>query len=90
MDPIQAAWCLGPSWGNASPQQQSCAAEMAVCLLILADDAEIDEAGRIIVPRGRLGTQKDPARGALVTTLRRHEGATLYELLEDPCFARFR
>ncbi|MCP3770071.1 hypothetical protein [Streptomyces sp. MAR25Y5] len=90
VDPIQAAWWLGSSWDNASPQQQRYAAEVAVRLLILAGDAEVDEAGRITVPRGRLGTQKDPVRAALVTTLRRHKGATVYELLEDSRFARFR
>ncbi|GGQ70601.1 hypothetical protein GCM10010280_16450 [Streptomyces pilosus] len=90
VDPIQAAWWLGASWDGASPQQQRYAAEVAVRLLILAGDAEVDGAGRITVPRGRLGTQKDPVRAALVTILRRHEGATVYELLEDSRFARFR
>ncbi|MEU9201227.1 hypothetical protein [Streptomyces sp. NPDC048332] len=90
VDPIQAAWWLGASWDNASPQQQAHAAEAAVRLLILAGDAEVDEAGRITVPRGRLGTQKDPVRAALVTSVRRHEGATVYELLKDSRFARFR
>ncbi|WP_180219950.1 hypothetical protein [Streptomyces sp. UH6] len=90
VDPIRAAWWLGAPWDGASPQQQGYAAEVAVRLLILAGDAEVDEAGRITVPRGRLGTQKDPVRAALVTTLRRHKGATVYELLEDSRFARFR
>ncbi|MGW5641115.1 hypothetical protein, partial [Streptomyces sp. NPDC003832] len=90
LDPIRAAWWLGASWDDASPQQQRYVAEVAVRLLILAGDAAVDEAGRITVPRGRLGTQKDPVRAALVTTLRRHKGATLYELLNDSRFTRFR
>ncbi|WP_151770783.1 hypothetical protein [Streptomyces abyssomicinicus] len=90
VDPIQAAWWLGASWDGASPQQQGYAAQVAVRLLVLAGDAEVDETGRITVRRGRLGTQKDPVRAALVTTLRRHEGTTVYELLEDSRFARFR
>lgn len=90
VEPVQAAWWLGASWDGAPPQQQHYAAEVAVRLLILAGDAGIDEAGGITVPRGRLGTQKDPVRAALVTTLRRHQGATVHELLNDSRFTRFR
>ncbi|MFE4698404.1 hypothetical protein ACFRIC_15165 [Streptomyces sp. NPDC056738] len=90
VDPIQAAWWLGAAWEGASPQQQGYAAETAVSLLILAGDAEIDDDGRITVPPGRLGSQKDPVLAALVTLLRRNRGATVYELLNDPPFQRFR
>ncbi|MER6349172.1 hypothetical protein ACWC10_25990 [Streptomyces sp. NPDC001595] len=45
---------------------------------------------RRTVPRGRLGTQQNPALAALVTTVRRHKGATVRELLHDARFARFR
>ncbi|MER5600805.1 hypothetical protein [Streptomyces sp. NPDC002265] len=89
-DPIQAAWWLGGSWSSASPQQERYAAEVAVSLLILAEDAGIDSDGRITVPLGRLGRHGDPVLAALVTLLRLHEGATVYELLTDPRFERFR
>ncbi|MGW3917529.1 hypothetical protein ACWEBX_39585, partial [Streptomyces sp. NPDC005070] len=90
IDPIRAAWWLGAAWEGASPQQERYAAEVAVSLLVLAEDAEIDEDGRITVPLGRLGSQRDPVLAALVTLLRRNKGATLYELLNDPPFQRFR
>ncbi|MEV6197680.1 hypothetical protein AB0M19_35410 [Streptomyces sp. NPDC051920] len=90
VDPIQAAWWLGAAWEGASPQQENYAAEVAVSLLIVAGDAEIDQAGRITVPLGRLGSQRDPVLAALVTLLRRHKGATVNELLTDPVFQRFR
>ncbi|MFD5639503.1 hypothetical protein ACFWJM_35930 [Streptomyces sp. NPDC127077] len=90
VDPIQAAWWLGASWEGASPQQERYAAEVAVSLLIMGEDAEIDDDGRITVPLGRLGSQKDPVLAALVTLLRRHKGATVYELLNAPPFQRFR
>ncbi|MGX1545964.1 hypothetical protein [Streptomyces adustus] len=89
-DPIQAAWWLGGSWSSASPQQERYAAEVAVGLLVLAEDAGIDRDGRITVPLGRLGRHGDPVLAALVTLLRRHKGATVYELLTDPRFQRFR
>ncbi|MFJ5774337.1 hypothetical protein [Streptomyces sp. NPDC093094] len=90
VDPIQAAWWLGAPWDGASPQREDYAAQVAVSLLLLAGDADIDRDGRITVPRGRLGTQKDPVLAALVTLLRRHKGATVHELLTDPRFGRFR
>ncbi|MGW2826643.1 hypothetical protein ACWC24_37555 [Streptomyces sp. NPDC001443] len=89
-DPIRAAWWLGGSWDTAPPQQERYAAEVAVCLLILAEDAEIDRDGRITVPLGRLGRHTDPVLAALVTLLRLHKGATVHELLTDPRFQRFR
>ncbi|MFE1289809.1 hypothetical protein [Streptomyces sp. NPDC058751] len=89
VDPIQAAWWLGASWTGASPQQEGYAAQVAVGLLIRAGDAGIDRDGRITVPRGRLGSQKDPVLAALVTLLRLHKGATVHELLNDPRFQRF-
>ncbi|MFE2538301.1 hypothetical protein [Streptomyces sp. NPDC059371] len=90
VDPIQAAWWLGAAWEGASPQQERYAAEMAVSLLILAGDAEIDDDGRITAPLERLGSQKDPVLAALVMLLRRHKGATVHELRNDPPFQGFR
>ncbi|MFD5514832.1 hypothetical protein [Streptomyces sp. NPDC127066] len=90
VEPIQAAWWLGASWEGASPQQEKYAAEVAVRLLILAGDAEIDRDGRITVPHGRLGRQKDPVLTVLVRLVRLREGATQDELLTDPRSERFR
>jgi hypothetical protein len=88
VEPIQAAWWLGASWEGASAQQEKYAAEVAVRLLILAGDAEIDRDGRITVPHRRFRGQKDPVLAALMRLVHLHKGATVDVLLTDPRFRK--
>ncbi|MEU9876138.1 hypothetical protein [Streptomyces phaeochromogenes] len=91
VDPIQAGWWLGASWKGASAQQERYAAEVAVRLLVLTGQAQVDGDGRIsLTPGWRRSAPEDPALATLVGGLRRDEGVTVHELLTEPRFAPFR
>ncbi|MFI1359212.1 hypothetical protein ACH4TV_37425 [Streptomyces sp. NPDC020898] len=90
VDPIQAAWWLGTSSGEAAAQQESYAVEVAVRLLIAAGDAEVDERGRVTLTPGPSRSRADPVLAALVAAMRRHGSVTVLQLRTEPRFTRFR
>ncbi|MGA5506485.1 hypothetical protein [Streptomyces umbrinus] len=90
VDPIQAGWWLGASWKGASAQREGYAAEVAVRLLVLTGQAQVDEDGRISPAPGQHSAPEDPALATLAVGLGRDDGVTVHELLTEPRFAPFR
>ncbi|MFD3312091.1 hypothetical protein [Streptomyces sp. NPDC058694] len=88
VDPIQAGWWLGASWKGASAQQERYAAEVAVRLLVLTGQAQVDGSGRISAAPGQHSAPEDPALATLAAGLRPADGVTVHELLTEPRFAR--
>ncbi|MGX1910013.1 hypothetical protein ACWIID_14270 [Streptomyces phaeochromogenes] len=90
VDPIQAGWWLGASWKGAPAQQERYAAVVAVRLLVLTGQAQVDGDGRISLTPRQHSAPEDPALATLAAGLRRDEGITVHELLTEPRFAPFR